>query len=130
MKVILLFVLFFLLTMTYLEFKKSKSLDKFKELIKGTITGVTPTDNGVYFDIEYKDKEEIKIFKHQFNKNKLTLEKVNFLAEHYLTSPFYLLGKKDGDLIVDVKPYSNAKIMKWLYLLGTLITGLTLVCFF
>ena len=62
--------------------------------------------------------------------NASILEKVNFLAQHYLTSPFYLLAKKEGEIIVEVKPYSNAKVMKWLYLLGTLIVGLTLICFF
>ncbi|NCQ51489.1 hypothetical protein GW796_06260 [archaeon] len=124
---LLVFLFFFLTQMTFIEFKKSKLIKEYKDIVVGIITGITPKENGIFFEITYPDGDEKKIYEHLFLKRKIKDEKMQILAEHYLTSPFYLSVKKINNIIIQVIPYSNAKLFKWLYLLGALVSGAILL---
>lgn len=120
MTAVLLFALFFFLTLTITSFRKAFFLKSFTELIKGKVVEVISTDEGVFLVVEYPVGKQRAIHKHKFSSVKLPEKKLEFLIAKYLDAMFYLLGKKEGDTIVEVTSYASVKIVKWLYLLGSL----------
>jgi hypothetical protein len=127
MKAILLFFLFFFLTLTFTSFKKAHFLKNFTELLKGKVKEVISTDEGVFLVVHYSIGEQTHIYKHRFSSVKLPEKKLEFLINKYLDSNFYLLAKKENDTLTEVTAYANVKIVKWLYLLGSLAIGYLLL---
>jgi hypothetical protein len=123
MTAILLFAFFFLSTLTLTSFKKAKFLKDFTVVIKGRVTEVSSTDEGVFLIVEYPVDEEMGIYKHRFSPTKLPEKKLQILVTKFVDSSFYLLGRKDNDKLVEIAAYANVKLFKWLYLIGALIAG-------
>jgi hypothetical protein len=124
MNFILVAVLFICLSLAISEFKKAKSMDGFDLLIKGIVKSVSSSKEGVFFSIEYPGYNGDRgFYRHCFNKEKLEKHSVNYLVQKFTNSSFYLIGKVEGEKIIEVKPYSNSKVTRWLYLLGMLVTG-------
>lgn len=123
MKAIFLFFFFFFLTLTLTSFKKSFLLKHFTEVIKGKVIEVLSTDHGVFLLVQYPVGENKAIYKHRFSPIKLSEKKLEFLISKYLDSVFFLLGRKENDNLVEIRSYANVKIVKWIYLLGSLLTG-------
>jgi len=120
---ILLCAFFFFLTLTIVSFRKSYILRDFTHVIRGKVREVTSVDEGVFLIIEYPVGEQTATYKHRFSPVKLTENKHNVVIAKYFQTTFYLLGKKENDVLIEVTSYSNVKLAKWLYLLGSLIVG-------
>ncbi len=124
MNYILVVLLFVCLSLAISEFKKAKSIEDFDLLIKGVVKSVTSSKNGVFFNIEYPGYNGDRgYYTHCFNKEKLEKNSVNYLIQKFTNSSFYLIGKVEGEKIIEVKPYTNSKVTRWLYLLGMLTSG-------
>jgi hypothetical protein len=133
----------FLATLTITSFQKARALKDFSSIIKGKVVEVTSTDEGVFLNVEYVAEENVKIqtekespitlvelkkeiYKHRFSPVKLPEKKLETLIIKYLDRNFYLLGKKENGKFIEVTAYANVKLVKWIYLLGSLAVGYAL----
>lgn len=123
MNVILICLLFFFLTLAYSDFKKSFLLKNFNTIVKGIISDIKNSDEGVFFEVEYYENNNKKIYFHPVNQKKIEPETLNALVMKFIEKPFYLWAKKENESIVEVVPYSKANITKWIYLVIALLMG-------
>ncbi len=120
---ILLCAFFFFLTLTIASFRKSYVLRDFTEVICGRVREITTTEEGVFLIVEYPVGEQTATYKHRFSPVKLPEKKFEILMTKYFQASFYLLGKKENEVLTEVTAYANVKLVKWLYLLGSLAVG-------
>lgn len=119
LKLIFITVSLFLLSFAFSDWKKAKSFHGFDKWIKGKINDLILKDNSVFFEVKWQDpftKEE-KIYFHLFSNQYYSPERINLLIQKFVGKHFFLSLKIQHEQVTEIKPYSNARITFWIYLI-------------
>lgn len=114
-------MILFLMSFTFLNFifsiKAWINLKNYKEIVKGIVSEACLHNDKIFLNIKWHLPEEIieksiKSYAHIYKdvskmtqfKKRLLLMKTN---EKFSNKPFYLLLKKDNNIVSDIKPYKT-----------------------
>jgi hypothetical protein len=130
MKLLLMSIGVFFLTLFVLERKEYQKIKGYKSWTRGFVEDIVLKDNQYHLKIQYKNPfmEEECLYWNPLKNKKINQNQEALLRSKYINQPYFLMLKTENQKIQDVKPYNNAFINQWVYLvLSCILIGISLI---
>lgn len=123
MKLLLLSVGVFFLTLFALERKEYKKIKNYKSWTRGFIEDIVIKDNIFYLKVQYQNpfKEQECFYLHPLKNKDMSKNQEIVLKNKYLNQPYFLMLELENKEIKNVKPFNNAFINQWVYLVVSIV---------